>query len=277
MKFAVLPAAGIGDGLLMQIAARHLHELGVKTVTCAKQLVGLSEWFPELEVRERVELEEVDGVILQHDNGLFAAKVRGMNKPVYTLFAGYVPEKHGPLKVTDAVFDRRKTMAENVAEAMHRWFPGRPLSRDNGLRPIFGLQSRKWPRRVLLHATSSLAGKNWLKSRFLALSERLKTAGFEPVFLPMFPTLSELAAFTYESGAFVGNDSGPGHLASNLGLPTVTVGPTAEHLALWRPGWGPNEVCHAPKWARTKWPYFVTVSSVFKQFTKLTEIKEVFS
>ncbi len=290
MKFAVLPAGGLGDALMMQIAAKHLDGLGVKTVTFSKHLMGLKSWFPGLEVREKWEGREFDGVILQHDNSEFAEAVRNGNGAVYTLFAGYVPKKHGLLKKSDVVLDRGKTMAENIAEAMHRWFPGRPLSLDNGLKPISGLVARKWLKRVVLHPTSSSAGKNWLRERFLGLRDRLRERGFEPVFVappqeaaawgsPVFPTVSELAAFVYESGAFIGNDSGPGHLAANLGLPTLTVGPSAEQLALWRPGWGQNAVCHAPNWVqklkltRTKWQYFVSINSVFKGFMKLTEIK----
>jgi ADP-heptose:LPS heptosyltransferase len=35
--------------------------------------------------------------------------------------------------------------------------------------------------------------------------------------MPDFQSLSDVAAFIYESGRFVGNDSGLAHLASNVG------------------------------------------------------------
>ena len=64
--------------------------------------------------------------------------------------------------------------------------------------------------------------------------------------LPYFRSLSETAAYLYESGFFIGNDSGLGHLASNLGIPTVTVAGKASSIKLWRPDWHIGKVVAPP-------------------------------
>ena len=54
-----------------------------------------------------------------------------------------------------------------------------------------------------------------------------------PVFItennnPIFSSLEELTSFLYESAFFIGNDSGPGHVASALNIPTLTIGQTKD-------------------------------------------------
>src|SRR5262249_36115775 len=118
--------------------------------------------------------------------------------------------------------------------------------------------------------------------------ERLRVKGWDPCFIappeeaaswnaPSLSNLADLAAFLYESGGFIGNDSGPAHLASNVGLPTVAIGPSAKHLAFWRPGWRVGAIAHPPLWiGNTKlviknWKFFVSVNQVFKMFMKLSD------
>ena len=55
--------------------------------------------------------------------------------------------------------------------------------------------------------------------------------------LPQLP-LRHFAAFMTTCNAYLGNDSGPTHLAAALGLPTIALfGPTNPHI--WSPR-GPN-------------------------------------
>jgi ADP-heptose:LPS heptosyltransferase len=57
-----------------------------------------------------------------------------------------------------------------------------------------------------------------------------------------FKSLDGLARFLCEARLFIGNDSGPGHLASAVGTPTVTVAARASQAQRWRPCWSPGEV-----------------------------------
>ncbi len=72
------------------------------------------------------------------------------------------------------------------------------------------------------------------KEKFLKVAAWLSREGYDPVFTvapyeqsewsgPLFPQLEDLASFLYESGAFLGNDSGTGHLASLLKIPHLII------------------------------------------------------
>jgi heptosyltransferase-3 len=293
LKAAVVCASGIGDALLMQIAARHLRALGFTVTTFSKHLGELAGWFPCFSFAPYAEksLAEFDLVVLQHDNTPKAKQVHALDKPVYTFYGQYTISKHGRLREGyDVVFDQSLCMAENISLAMQKLFPGPEEDLWNGLTPPPHLQFNRYPNRVVLHPTSASPAKNWPRASFLKLHSELERAGWDPVFItsaseatlwnsPLFPTLSDLAAFIYESAFHIGNDSGPGHLASNLGLPTLIIGPNKQHLTFWRPGWCRGEIIYPPSWVgkmkltRESWMHFISASSVFKRFKKLSDIK----
>lgn len=275
----------------MQIAARHLQRLGCETVTFSKALSPLASWFPEFRFEDQPALEEIeerlapfDAILLQHDNTPNAKKIRVLPKPVYVFYGSHLISKHGPLRPQfDAQFDPTICMAENIRNALRTLFPGIEPTLENGLSPPsqLPLKFRRFEKRIALHATSASEEKNWSKDSFLRLKDKLRQQGWDPVFIapPLFPHLSDLAAFLFESAFLIGNDSGPGHLASNLGLPTVIIGPSCEHLSFWRPGWHPGAIVYPPLWTekmkitRRKWKFFITVNDVIKQFKKLNDIK----
>lgn len=123
------------------------------------------------------------------------------------------------------------------------------------------LRARRYSRRVMLHPSSYNEKKNWPHWKYLQLARRLQRKGFEPQFvvspkelalwsprlgdefpIPRFANAGELAAYLYESGYVIGNDSGVGHLASALGTPVLTLFRKRRDGFCWRPGWGVNAV-----------------------------------
>jgi heptosyltransferase-3 len=96
---------------------------------------------------------------------------------------------------------------------------------------------------------------------------------FEAEFaVPQFANAQELAAYLYESGYVIGNDSGVGHLASALGVPVLTIYRKRRDGFCWRPGWGDNEVVRP--WlslgmVRNAWTYFLGVRRVARAFDRL--------
>lgn len=119
---------------------------------------------------------------------------------------------------------------------------------------------------ILLHPGAGSAKKCWPPDQYLALAKALKETGHQVQFLlgeverekwpptqiDAFsstaevinpPTLLDLMSHLTGASAFIGNDSGPGHLAAILGLPTLSLfGPNSP--ARWRP-LGPNvQVLH---------------------------------
>lgn len=110
---------------------------------------------------------------------------------------------------------------------------------------------------VLLHPGSGAAAKCWPADRFVALGRALTARGQRVRFVlgeveyerwteaavralraefdvRLTATLAELEALLRIAAAFVGNDSGPAHLAAALGVRTIALfGPTSP--AVWRP------------------------------------------
>lgn len=297
LKIAIVCAAGIGDGLLMQIAAAHLQKLGCETITFSNHLPALQSWFPAFQFMKQPVIDQIDeifypfdAILLQHDNTLKAKKIRSLSKPVYTFYGSHLISKHGPLRPSfDVLFDPTVCMAQNILRGCNVLFPGTKAKLTNGLTPPSHLIFQKYPKRIAIHPCSTSPQKNWSKSSFLKLSHRLLKEGWEPAFIappeeaaewgaPLFLTLADVAAFLYESNCLIGNDSGPGHLASNVGLPTVIIGPNIEHLSFWRPGWGSGEIAVPPRWIteikliRSKWRNFISVNQVYKLFMKLNDL-----
>jgi ADP-heptose:LPS heptosyltransferase len=108
------------------------------------------------------------------------------------------------------------------------------------------------PRAALLHPGSGGRHKLWPMERFVETADRLAALGFTPVFVvgeaerergiapPVrFPVLAELslrqlAELLLRAAIYVGNDSGPTHLAAALGTPTAAVF-TATDPTVWSP------------------------------------------
>ena len=93
--------------------------------------------------------------------------------------------------------------------------------------------------------------------------------------LPKFASLSEIASWLYESAYFIGNNSGIGHLASCLGVPTLSITARYGDARLWRPSWGQNEIIYLPPWIISRklkeklWQKLISVKMVLKKFQQL--------
>lgn len=129
---------------------------------------------------------------------------------------------------------------------------------------------------VAIHPGSGGEHKCWPLENFLRLTTQIREEQMEVIFLlgpaeferwdantirqieSAVPVLAEmpladLAAILSCCAGYIGNDSGIGHLAGSIGIPTVTIfGPT--NPGQWRP-LGPNvSVCEPPADTKTPWP-----------------------
>jgi ADP-heptose:LPS heptosyltransferase len=132
-------------------------------------------------------------------------------------------------------FDGNKTFVENLYLFSKHILQLPNATRSNGIVIPKGVTPQKYPKKVVIHPTSSRPGKNWPKKKFIALAELLRKEGFDPFFVVgpkekedwpesvSYTSLSHLFTLVCESGYMIGNDSGIGHLASCLGLPTLTL------------------------------------------------------
>jgi ADP-heptose:LPS heptosyltransferase len=252
--------------------------------------MGFGKWLagyqfapqPPLDDLEDIFIGHFDAVFLQHDNSEKAKKIASLPLPVHIFYGAHIPSKHGPLRdKLDYICDPTQTMVDNIVRAIGKITGA--CSKENGLQPPLGSIFKKYPKRIAIHPTSSQDEKNWTRDSFLNLSEKLRKKGFEPVFTvspkereawnaPHLPNLESLTSFLYESGGFIGNDSGLGHIASYLNLPHLIIGKSFSHMELWRPGWFPGKIAAPPawthhlKWTRNKWRSFITVNSITKMF-----------
>lgn len=167
------------------------------------------------------------------------------------------------------------------------------LTRQVALTPPAGLAHRRHRRRIVVSPDSAWPRrKDWPPQAFLRLCRALRARGDEPVIVvapanharwahmpgndfptPVFPGIDALAAYIYESGALIANDSGNGHLASFLGVPVVTIYRKRNPKFHWRPDWGPGRVvCPSltlPWFGERVWKPFVGVSAVLAALDEL--------
>jgi heptosyltransferase III len=147
--------------------------------------------------------------------------------------------------------DRRVHTAEHLASAMF-WMgvPQTEIPRARlsaGSIPLAGAYA-------VIHPFASMPGKTWPAERFLAVAEHLREKpGLEPVFLAgpdddpgAFTSfrvvrnapLGEVKNLMAGAQLFIGNDSGPAHIAAAFGVPVVVLfGPSDPvNWAPWRTG-----------------------------------------
>ena len=145
--------------------------------------------------------------------------------------------------------DRRVHSAEHLASAMF-WIgvPQTEIPRARlsaGTSPIPGAYS-------VLHPFASEPGKTWPAERFIAIAKHLRDkAGLEPVFLAgpsddpsafagfrviQNAPLAQVKGLMAGAQLFIGNDSGPAHIAAAFGVPVVAIfGPSDPvNWAPWR-------------------------------------------
>jgi heptosyltransferase-3 len=144
--------------------------------------------------------------------------------------------------------DRKVHTAEHVASAM--FFLGVPQAEVPRARLFAAVASPLAPGYAVIHPFASASEKTWSMERFLEVAQHIeKNLGLTPVFIPgpgepanlfgsykVIPnaTIAELKGLMSGAHLFVGNDSGPAHIAAAYGVPCVVVfGPTDP--AVWAP------------------------------------------
>lgn len=271
LKAAVICSQGIGDGLMMMVASHRLKLEGYEVTTFQDALHQLAPLFPGHTFSTRripCELQEFDLIILQNDNTSFSRDIIQRYRSKLSIFySSYDPHKHPPLIAIDRIFNRSRTMVDNIATSIASILGQVEPIPSNGITMPGGLTHRKYPKRALIHPTSTSMKRTYSPSKFLTLATILAARGVEVVFcvspqerpqwehrlndqfqLPNFPSLTELASYTYESALLIGNESGTGHLASNLGIPTIIIASCPKQMELWRPGFLQGEVITPSKY-----------------------------
>lgn len=312
LKIAVVCAAGIGDALNMMIASHALQQMGHFVTTFSDILHSFGPWLKNFQFQKHPSIEKMaetylsfDAIVLQHENSprayqIYDLKQQGLH--IFCFYNNYRKTKHPPIDPNfDFDFDESIPMAENVAKSMQKILQQKKLSKEIGMTPPDSVRYQAFSKRVVIHPTSSSTSKNWSKTKFCKLARKLQRKGYHPSFimapqertnwldlydlgfdLPFLPTLYHTANYLYESSYFIGNDSGPGHLASYFHLPSIILAQFPQSISHWRPGWKEAKILLPSRWApnlkgfrlrEKNWQLFLSVSRVLKNFNYLTYSK----
>lgn len=305
-KCAVFSCMGLGDGLIALVLSNNLQINGSSVTTFHPFLHGLQAWFPHLTIRPFPSIQELalfDGFYIIYEKSEWMQTILTYcerHYPHQTTVLNPIATKNRdyPYWGTGR-FEGKRTFVDNIVSFCRDGLHLSLLTKDNGIRVPKGILSRNFLRRVVLHPTSSRQGKDWPKEKYLTLAENLQSHGFDPLFVldkiertgwdlskicaPVFDNLEELAKCICESGYLIGNDSGIGHLASCLGLPTLTVCRSRQLAQFWRPAWAMGKVVAPLSWIpnmkflrlRDKyWKRWVTVKRVMRNFLLISSSSE---
>lgn len=284
---AMVMSPALGDTLNLLVIAHNLARAGWQVAVYGNQAFVLAEWFPHLSISPALTDDESRTVLSRYRQVIQMHRDRPL-KQLCEWHPGFI-DLHD---VGGA--DTPACMATRYAEFAAARFDLPDVEVSNGLQPPAELTYRKFGERVAIHPEASTPDKRWLPLRFIGLSRQLRAQGLRPEFViasaerarwtelahaspPMhsFPSTASLAAWLYESGWFIGNDSGVGHLASALGIPTLTVFRRRRVAMRWRPGFHAGDIVLPAWWLPTAalkerwWRESITVKRVLRAFQAL--------
>jgi len=125
--------------------------------------------------------------------------------------------------------------AEHLASAMF-WL-GVPRTEIPRAKLVAGMPP-SYPHYVVMHPFAATVEKTWPAERFLAAADQMQAAGLLPVIVAgpaddaapfskfqvlRNPALCELKSLMSGAALFIGNDSGPAHVAAAFGIPVVVL------------------------------------------------------
>ncbi|MBU6383460.1 MAG: hypothetical protein KGR16_04010 [Verrucomicrobia bacterium] len=308
-RAAVFCHNGLGDGVNTLVLSNHLHLNGWKVDTYHNLMGSMQNWFPHLAVLPYPELSELPRILHSYDwffvvhNDTFPFVLQLIQEgkrrfPERVKVIYLYPSKNivNEPYYADCLTDPGLPIAENLRLLCEKVLHLPKITKSNGFIIPTGLVHKKNPKRAVIHPTSAAPTRNWPKEKFLALASFLKKRGFEPVFIPgtqegwdkvgfevaLFPNLDQLARFLYESAFLIGNDSGLGHLASALGVPTLTICRRKTWANMWAPSFHKGIVITPSSWIPNirglrlrdrHWKKFISVKKVQKGFDKLVALE----
>lgn len=310
LKAAFFCHNGLGDGVNCLVLSNNLYINGFSVDTFQNTIGSMQNWFPHLPVFSYPEISKIDEIlhaydlicVVQNDSSDFVKKLilEGKQKnpeKIKVLYLYPSPNIIHEKYYQDCLTDHKASIAANMRIVAEKVLGLPKITSSNGFTAPSNLVLRKNMQTVAIHPTSARATRNWDKTKFIQLGKFLKQKGFDVVFIPGkeeisnwqdvkslgfsvldFSTLDELAQFLYQSGFFIGNDSGLGHLASALGIPTVTICRRVAWAKMWAPSFQTGVVVTPSSWIpnisgfrlRDKhWKKFISVSKVLKRFEQL--------
>ena len=270
----------------------------------------MQNWFPHLQVKSYPNVSEISKIlnlynwffVVHNDENEFVLKLikEGKRRFSERVKVIYLYPSRGIMKepyYSDCLTQPDRSIAENLRRFCIEVLRLPQITRNNGFIPPSDLVHRKWMKRVVIHPTSARVTRNWPEEKYVKLALHLQNEGYQIVFVPgtaekekwskfglevaAFPVLHGLASFLYESGYLIGNDSGVGHLASALGIPTLTICRRKIWAKMWAPSFAKRIVVTPSSWIPNikgfrlrdrYWRKLISVSTIFRSFKKLIRL-----
>lgn len=309
-KAAVFCHNGLGDGMISLVLSNNLHLNGWRVDTYQNAIGPMQKWFPHLPIIHYPEMDEIEKIlhsyewffIFHNDTSDWIQKLIREGKRRYPervkIIYAY-PSKRivNEPYYSDTLINPAIPLVESLRLFCEQILLLSKSTKSNGLIPPIDLKFRENANRIAIHPTSSRPGKNWSKEKFFEVACRLKDQNYDPVWIvgpgerkewesfarmdfkmPEFSTLDDLASFVYQSGFLIGNDSGLGHLASFLNIPTLTITRRRALANLWAPSFAKGVVVTPSRWipnisgfrCRDRyWQKWISVQKVLKAFNRL--------
>ena len=155
--------------------------------------------------------------------------------------------------------ERKVHTAEHLASAMFWLGASRAEIPRASLKPAQANRPPACSAMAVIHAVAATPEKTWPAARFLAVAASLRESGLKPVFIGT-PS-DDLTAFRHYSiqqgslealknllasaSLFIGNDSGPAHMAAAFGLPVIVIFSNSDP-EIWAPWRTQSEVLVRP-------------------------------
>lgn len=284
-SIAIICARGIGDGLTWMVIAHQLYLNQYQVTVYSDILSELSDWFPNIEIKHNpediLEFNAYD-IVLSDDHSIVVRQPEKISTQLI------IPREH--------FFNRNIQRIHNMHYVLKTRFQISTQSKKNGLVPTVQKRVDQNPY-IVIHPTASNSNRNWGGRKFVSVARAVMNMGYNVSFimhkseikdwlfvqdhginLPEFDSLSDTAEHIYNASYFIGSDSGLGHLASNLGVPTISIFVRKSHSLNWRPGWS-NGIVVSPlnplpgRYLRQKyWRIFITPSMVIRSFKKIKQV-----
>ncbi|QGZ65948.1 glycosyltransferase family 9 protein [Paraburkholderia acidisoli] len=279
-RLAVALPPPIGDSLIGLVLVNNLIRNGYRPVVFGWVAEQLERWFPHVEVGYPAAYAGAFDTVIELRRTDFAPALSGTGE---TLCLSELDAYRAP----NHMVDRITAVAASVLALPD-------VTRSNGIAVPAHVQRGRYANRVVIHPTGSHPEKMWSPNKFLALADRLREAGLQPSFLVApgeyaawrqieargheihaLARLEDVAAWIAESAWFIGNDSGLGHLASAIGVPTLTLFMRRGLARTWRPTWGPGDIVLPPdvvpfgNLKEMLWKRLLGVNRVMTQFHSL--------
>lgn len=288
-KIAIICANGIGDFLLMSLLAYNAKQVG-ETVLFHPLYKHFIQLFPSLTLADPISYKPEDFTLtfVQNDHSATAYALDELRKKFSNIL--FIFPKPSPLqKEGDFFFDQEKTFITNLLDISENLFGQRICY--NGIE--ISKKLKKYKNEVLIHPFSKNPKKNLPDKKLLAIYNFLQKKGFEPKIIMSekekesfcfshlnvvtTPSIHELAHRVSQCEYFIGCDSGPGHLASNLQIPTLSIMASPTIAKVWSPSYFLNLTVTPPfLLPRTKLPKGRMIDLFWHRLIPLSKIKKAF-